>query len=270
MVASTPEPPPRLPDESSTVAISACVICLNEESNIDRCLASLDWCDEIVVVDSGSTDATVEIARRHTDHVHHQEWLGYGPQKEFAWGKASGDWILWIDADEVVTPELRDEIRDRFDRGDLPGGFEIPRITWYIDRWIRYGDWYPDHNLRLFQRATARMVSPEIHEHVEVDGRVERLRHPLQHHTYEDVDAHVAVSNRYTTLSARQMFESGRRFRWFDLLVRPKWRFFRGYVIKGGFLDGFAGLSAALVTCFSTYEKFLKLRELEIRRKSSK
>ena len=250
--------------------ITACVICFNEESNIDRCLSSLAWCDEIVVVDSGSTDRTVEIARTHTDQVHHQPWLGYGPQKEFAWSKASSDWILWVDADEAVTPALRDEIQARFDRGDLPAGFVLPRITWYINRWLRHGDMYPDHNLRMFQRDRATMVSPEIHEHVEVDGRVETLRNPLEHHTYRDVDHHIEVANRYTSLSAQQMFDRGRRFRWTDLLVRPKWRFFRSYIFKGGFLDGFAGLSAALITSFSTYEKYLKLRELEIQSKNSK
>ena len=245
------------------MAISACIICCNEETDIDRCLSSLDWCDEIVVVDSGSTDRTVEIAREHTDKVFSQSWLGYGPQKEFAWSKASSEWIFWVDSDEVVTPELRDEIKARFEREDLPSGFVVPRVTWYINRWIRHGDWYPDHNLRLFRRSKATMVSPEIHEHVEVDGPVEKLRHPLEHYTYKDMHAHIEVANRYTSLSARQLMENGRRFHWIDLLVRPNWRFFRSYVIKGGFLDGFAGLSASLITCFSTYEKLLKLRELE-------
>ncbi len=243
--------------------ISACVICLNEEKNMDRCLESLAWCDEIIVVDSGSTDGTLEIARQHTDKVFEQEWLGYAGQKEFAWDKASNDWIFWVDADEAVTPELRSEIEARFEKGNLPTGFETPRIVWYLGRWIRHGDWYPDRKLRLFQWSKSKIVSPLIHERVEVGGSMERLKHPLEHYTYDDITHHIRTSNTFTTLMAKDLYARGKKFRWMDLLFRPGWKFFRMYIAKGGFLDGFAGFAAAAVSAFSNCEKYLKLRELE-------
>lgn len=243
--------------------ISACVICLNEEKYIGRCLESLGWCDEIIVVDSGSTDRTQEIAREHTDKVFVQDWLGYAGQKEFAWSKASNDWIFWIDADEAVTQELRSEIEGRFEKGNLPAAFETPRMVWYLGRWIRHGDWYPDRKLRLFQLNKSRIVSPLIHERVEVDGTVERLKHPLEHYTYDDVAHHIRTSNTFTSLVAKDMFDRGKKFRWLDLFFRPGWKFFRMYIAKGGFLDGFAGFAAASVSAFSNCEKYLKLRELE-------
>lgn len=244
--------------------ISACVICLNEEKNIGRCLKSLDWCDEIIVVDSGSTDDTLDIARAHTDKIHEQPWLGYGGQKEFAWSKAKNEWIFWVDADEVVTPELREEIRTRIEAGDLPAGFQTPRMVWYLGRWIRHGDWYPDYKLRLFRLDRSRIVNPTIHERVEVDGRVERFKNPLEHYTYENVSHQIRTWNTFTTLMAEDMHQRGRRFRWTDILFRPPWKFIRMYLLKAGFLDGFAGFAAASVSMFGSFEKYLKLRELEL------
>ncbi|MEE9367496.1 MAG: glycosyltransferase family 2 protein [Pontiella sp.] len=243
--------------------ISACVICLNEEQNIGRCLESLGWCDEIIVVDSGSTDRTQEIARKHTDQVFEQEWLGYAGQKEFCWGKASNDWIFWVDSDEAVTQELKSEIEARFATGDLPAGFETPRMVWYLGRWIRHGDWYPDRKLRLFKLSKSKIVSPLIHERVEVDGAVERFKNALEHYTYDDVAHHIRTSNTFTSLVARDMFGRGKKFKWLDLLFRPGWKFFRMYFLKAGFLDGFAGFASAAVSAFSNCEKYLKLRELE-------
>jgi len=243
--------------------ISACIICQNEEKNIGRCLESLGWCDEIIVVDSGSSDRTLEIAREHTDKVFVQDWLGYAGQKEFAWGKAANDWILWIDADEAVSKELCLEMEARFARGDLPAGFETPRMVWYLGRWIRHGDWYPDRKLRLFRLSKSRIVSPLIHERVEVDGVVERFKFPLEHYTYDDVAHHIRTSNTFTTLMAQDLFDRGKKFKWLDLLFRPGWKFFRMYMLKAGFLDGFAGFASAAVSAYSTSEKYLKLYELE-------
>ena len=248
--------------------LSVCVITGNEEDNIRRCLESVAWADEIVVVDSFSRDRTVEIAREFTDRVFQHRWMGYVGQKAIARNLARGEWILFVDADEAVSPQLREQILAAFRRGvpDAVAGFSFPRQVWFLDRWIRHGDWYPDTKLRLFRKARGRCCGIEPHERVEVEGEVRHLRAPLYHYTYDDIADQLATLNRFTSIGAESAAKGRRRSRLFILwgmLLHPPFRFLRCYFLKRGFLDGLAGLVIAKAIAFGTFVKYAKLWELQ-------
>jgi glycosyltransferase involved in cell wall biosynthesis len=242
--------------------VSATVITFNEAANIAAALESLSWVDEIVVVDSESTDQTATIARRFTERVIVRPWPGYIAQKNFAAEQAAHDWIFSLDADERVTPELAREVRELLQAEPSVRGFRVPRVTFHLGRWIRSTDWYPDYQLRLYDRRRARWVGRHVHESVKVDGAVSTLRGDLQHFAYRDVSHHLRTMDRYTTLAARQMFEDGRRAGWFDVLVHPRLAFFRNYVLRGGFRDGMPGLIISAMNAYYVGLKFAKLWEL--------
>ncbi len=248
--------------------LSVCIITGNEEENIRRCLESVSWADEIVVVDSFSTDRTREISREFTDRVFQHRWMGYVGQKAIARNLARGEWILFVDADEAVSPALREEILATL-RGGVPdgvAGFDFPRQVWYMRRWIRHGDWYPDTKLRLFRKACGRCCGIEPHERIEVEGEVRHLRSPLFHYTYENVADQIDTMNRFSTISARN--ERLRRmpsaYLLWGMLLHPPFRFFRSYFVKRGFLDGVAGLAIARSAAFSTFVKYAKLWEARL------
>ena len=243
--------------------LSVTVITHNEAADIDEALRSVAWADEIVVVDAQSTDATVAIARRHTDRVVVREWPGYVDQKNFAASIASHDWILSLDADERVTPALADEITAVVSSAAPHPGYRIPRVTWHFGRWIRSTDWYPDYQLRLYDRRSARWTGRYVHEAVAVAGPVGRLRHDLQHFAYRDVADHLETMDRYTTLAARQMFESGRRAGLLQLAGHAPLAFLRNYVARGGCRDGAAGLIISAMNAQYVFLKFAKLWELQ-------
>ena len=242
--------------------VSATVITFNEAANIEAALRSLDWVDEIVVVDSESTDDTVAIARRFTDRVIVRPWPGYSDQKNFAAGAASYDWILSVDADERIPTPLADEIRAVMREGSTNAGYRLPRITFHLGRWIRSTDWYPDHQLRLYDRRRARWTGRYVHESVSADGPVSALRGEIQHYAYRDIAHHLQTMDRYTTLAARQMFEEGRTAGWLDLALHPPAAFLRNYVLRGGFRDGAAGLIVSAMNARYVGLKFAKLWEL--------
>lgn len=243
--------------------ISACVIAFNEERKIRRCLQSVAWCAETVVLDSYSTDRTVEIAREHAARVYQHEWLGYVAQRNLVREFASQPWLLFLDSDEEVSPALRDEILAAFRDGEPPHvGFEFPRMVRYLGRWIRHGEWYPDIKLRLFHRDYGRTEGIEPHDRVIVNGPVRRLRSPLWHYTYDDVEDHIATLNRFSTITAQQKYVASYPFQWSDLLFRPAFRFFKGYVLRGGFLDGAHGFMIATLAAFGAALKYIKLWEL--------
>jgi len=250
--------------------ITACIIAKNEEAKIGRCLKSLVWCDELVVVDSFSSDRTVEIARTFTCRVFQREWAGYAAQKEFAWAQASNEWIFWVDADEEVPASLQDEITRRFESGDLPNGFEMPRMVRYLGRWIRHGNWYPDVKLRLFRRGAVRIAGRQIHEKAEVDGPVEKLKSPLFHYTYDSLADQISTIVRFSALSAEEKFHDGKRCRWTDLFFRPANMFVRGYFFKLGFLDGMRGLMIAVMNAVDTALKYARLYELQATARATK
>jgi glycosyltransferase involved in cell wall biosynthesis len=241
--------------------ISAVIITKNEELNIRECLASLTWVDEIVVVDSGSADRTVEICREFTDRVYIHDWLGFGPQKNRALGYATGDWVFSIDADERVSPELRAEIL-AVSRSDGPGAYEIPRLSWYCGRFIHHSGWRPDQVLRLFRRGQGRFSEDLVHERVLVEGRVGRLRNDLIHYSFRDLEQVLNVVNRYSTLGAEQKFAAGQRAGLAKSIFHGLAEFFSTYLFKGGFLDGRQGLMLAISNGEGTYYKYLKLMQL--------
>jgi glycosyltransferase involved in cell wall biosynthesis len=245
--------------------ISACVTAGNEEDKIAACLASLAWCDEIVVVDSFSTDKTREISQRFTARVYQHPWEGYIAQKNYIRSLAQYPWILFVDADEVVSDDLRAEIEGEFERG--PGeiaGYRFPRMVYYLGKWILHGEWYPDIKLRLFLKHRGHSAGQEPHDRVVVDGPVQTLRAPLYHYTYDNLADHILTLNRFSSISASDKFSRGDKFRWRDLFIRPPFRFFKSYFVKRGFLDGRQGFIIALMTAFAVFVKYAKLMELWI------
>ena len=248
--------------------LSVCIITGNEEKDIERCLASATFADEIVVVDSFSQDRTREIALRHTDRVFQHRWMGYIGQKAIARNLARGEWILFVDADEVVSPALRAEILATLRAGvpDAVAGFDFPRQVWYLHRWIRHGDWYPDTKLRLFRKARGRCCGTEPHERIDVEGEVRHLHAPLYHYTYDDIADQIRTLNRFSSISAandRLRRKSAPALVW-GMLMHPPYRFFRSYFVKRGFLDGAAGLVIAVSAAFSTFIKYAKLWEARL------
>jgi len=243
-------------------ALTATVITKNESANLAAALESVAFADEIVVVDSKSTDDTVEIARRYTERVIVRPWPGYVAQKNFAAEQASHDWILSVDADERVPVALAEEIRALMRVGPDAAGYRVPRVTFHLGRWIRSTDWYPDYQLRLYDRRRARWAGRHVHESVTAEGPVLRLRHELQHYAYRDLSHHLQTMDRYTTLAARQLFEDGRRAGWSDLALHPIAAFLRNYILRGGIRDGQAGLIISLMNAGYVGMKFAKLWEL--------
>ncbi|MDP6631466.1 MAG: glycosyltransferase family 2 protein [Kiritimatiellia bacterium] len=249
--------------------ISVCITAGNEEHNIRRCLESVKWASEIIVVDSFSTDRTPEICREYTDLVYQHRWLGYIGQKNLIKDLASGSWILFIDADEEISPELRDEILDEFrsGRSERYDGYEFPRMVRHLHRWIRHGDWYPDTKLRLFNKSRGRCGGREPHDRIEVDGRVKHLKNPMHHYTYTGIEDQISSMNKFSSITAAGQFEDGRPVLLRDMLTRPALRFLRGYFIKRGFLDGIPGLVVAVSNAYGVFAKYAKLWERHLDRR---
>jgi glycosyltransferase involved in cell wall biosynthesis len=246
---------------AQAVAISGCVIAFNEEAKIESCLLSLGCCDELLVVDSHSTDATRAIAERCGARVIERDWPGYRSQREFAIEAASHDWILFLDADEQLSPELAAEIAELKRSPQLAScaAYEMPYKSLYYGRYLRHGDWYPDRHIRLFDRRRARMGGYEIHEKIVANGQVGRLRSPICHDSYEGLEDQLEKLSRYARLMAEAMHARGRRGSWTQVFLNPLWRFVRAYVIRLGFLDGWRGLAVALVEARYVREKYLRL-----------
>jgi glycosyltransferase involved in cell wall biosynthesis len=241
--------------------LSVTVITWNEEERLRRCLESVAWADEIVVVDAGSHDKTIEIAREFTDHVVVRPWPGFAAQKNFAVAQASGAWILSIDADEEVTPELRDEI-DTIRRGaSAAAGYSVPRRNIFWGAWVRHGGLYPDWQLRLFRRGHGRFVERAVHESVEIDGPVARLRGALVHRSYRSVAEFMDRANRYSSLAADDLVRHGRRVGVEQLVLRPLGRFLGMYVARAGFLDGWRGLLLASLYAYYVFIRSAKAWE---------
>jgi (heptosyl)LPS beta-1,4-glucosyltransferase len=243
--------------------ISATVITFNEEDNIAAALESLAWADEIIVVDSESKDRTVEIARRFTDRIYVRAWPGYSEQKNFAAEQATSDWIFSLDADERVSDGLAIELKNLKQTAEPKfAACEMPRLTFYLGRWIKHSGWYPDYKSRLYDRRAARWQGAFVHESLEVNGSIERLSGDILHYTVRDASDHHHRIDRYTTLAARELFEKGRRASLLSMLISPAGAFLRAYILKRGYLDGAQGLAIARFAAYYVFLKYLKLWEL--------
>ena len=251
--------------------VSLAIICLNEAANIERCIRSVPFASDVVVVDSGSTDGTIEIAEKCGARVFREEWRGFRDQKRRATELCKTDWVLSLDADEALSPEALNEVLAILKSPDLESqdGYEFPRLTWNLGRWIRHGGWYPDRQLRLFHRGRAKWEGgKEVHERVAA-ARVKRLTHPILHWPFPDLSEQISTNNRYSSLGARELFARGKRFTLLKLLFKPWSKFMETYFIKRGCMDGMAGFVVAVGAAYSVFLKFAKLWELERNEKRS-
>jgi len=247
--------------------LSVTIITKNEAANIGAALESVAWADELVVVDAGSSDDTVAIARRFTDRVIVHPWPGFPQQKNHAASLASHDWILSIDADERVTPELATEVRRLMGQEPPVPGYRMARVTFALGRWIRSTDWYPDWQLRLYDRRRGRWdESRLVHESVRVEGEPARLTGELQHLPYRDLSHHLQTIDRYTTLAARDMAAQGRQATVSAILGHPPLAFLRNYVLRGGIRQGTVGLVISSMNAWYVFLKYAKLWELGSRK----
>ncbi len=243
--------------------ISATLIVLNEERNIAAALQSLSWTDEIVVVDSGSTDGTLEICSTFTDRILHRNWTGYVDQKNFAVAQAAHDWIFSLDADERLSPELVREIGELRRNGLKHPGYRIPRVACFMGRWIRHGDWYPDYQLRLFDRRRGRWQGGRVHESVKIAGNSETLHGEIHHYTYHTLSDYLKRLELYSSLAAADYLQRGKRSGPLLMLGNPFVTFIKAYLLRLGFMDGVPGLMVALMGAASVFFKYAKLYELE-------
>lgn len=248
------------------IKISATIITYNEERNIPRVIESLRCCDEIVVVDSGSSDRTTEIAAKLGARVVEMPWRGYAGQKNFASETATYDWILSLDADESLSEALEGEIWQIKKNGPAFDAYTMPRLAQYLGRWILHSGWYPDRKVRLFDRRRAKWVGGRVHESVVVEGRIGHLKSNILHFTCSSLSEHLKTMDRYTTLAAEQLVEERRKIGWTQLVLDPPWTFLQSYVLKRGFLDGVEGLTIAYMAALYNFVKYVKARNMAPRR----
>lgn len=237
--------------------LSVIVITKNEEENIRDCLESVKWADEIILVDSFSRDKTVEIAKKYTGKIFQKEWVGYGRQKNLALEKATGDWVLNIDADERVTKELAQEIKETIQTQEYDG-YYIPNKVYFLGKWIRHSGWYPDYHLRLFKKGKGKFNERMVHEAVKVEGKKDYLKGPIEHFTAKSIGEYLNRMDKYARLTIE---EKGGKAGWYQFFLHPPFTFFKMYIIKRGFLDGIHGLILALCHSFYTFSKYARLWE---------
>ncbi len=238
------------------------IITKNEAHDIADCLASVSWADEIIVVDSGSMDDTVAICQRYTDKISVTDWQGFGIQKNRALDRTTGDWVLSIDADERVSPELHQALQRAINAPDGAVAFSLPRRSSYCGKVIHYGDWRNDRVIRLFKRGQARFCNSKVHESLQVQGPVKALHAPLIHYAFKDRAEVIAKTQQYSTLGAEQHYLAGKRANYSTAFWHGLWTFLRGYIIRAGFLDGSAGLQLALSNATGCYYRYIKLARM--------
>lgn len=244
-------------------SISVIIITKNESANIRACLESVAWADEVIVVDSGSTDDTVSICKEMGAQVHITDWLGFGIQKNRALDRATKDYIFSIDADERVTPELRAEIEKVLSDVDAADAYLISRLSRFCGRFMRHSGWYPDLLPRLFRRGKARFSDSLVHERLIIEGKLTCLSGELLHYSFEDVEEVLEKINQYSSAGAMMMYERGKRTTLIGAIIRGAWSFMRTYILRAGFLDGQKGLMLAISNGEGTYYRYLKLLLLQ-------
>jgi len=250
--------------------VSVYVLTFNNRRTIERCLKSLHWAEELVVVDSGSTDGTYEFCQRYTEKLYRKEFQGHRDQYQFAADLTTRHWIMFVDADEEVPPGLVEEIRKVLkDGAEGIDGFFVYRQTFYLGKWIRYGGWYPDGEIRLYRRDKGRWEGG-LHAKIQVDGKVSVLKNKYLHYTYRDISDQVQTIDKYSKIAAEDMAESGEKFSLFKLLFHPPFRFVKEYLLKMGFRDGLPGLIIIVSTMFYVFIKYAKLWEIQKLKKEQK
>jgi glycosyltransferase involved in cell wall biosynthesis len=242
--------------------LTVAIIALNASSQIGPCLASVGFADEVLVVDSGSTDGTADMARRHGARVEFKEWLGFGRQKQHAVSIARNDWVLCLDVDERVTDRMALSVREALGSRRYHA-YRVARRNRFLGRWLGHGEGYPDWTVRLFHRAHASWSNDEVHEAVLTTAEIGRLEGDLLHDSAEDVATYMTKQNRYTTLHAEALFRQGLRASYWRLLASPLARFVKFYFLRLGFLDGGPGFAHIVIGCNNSFHKYLKLIELE-------
>lgn len=248
---------------NSNPTISAIIITKNEADNIVDCLESVSWVNEIIIIDSNSTDETVDICHRYTDKVFEMDWPGFGPQKNRALEKATGDWIFSIDADERISSELQQEISAAIQSREFDA-YLIPRKSSYCGKFIKHGGWSPDYVLRLFRKESAKFSDDIVHEKIIGAGKTDKLTNPIIHYTFRDFEKILDTINRYSTSGATIRYDRGQNTSLLTAIIRGFWTFFRTYFLKLGFLDGAEGFMLAVSNAEGTYYKYLKLRLLQM------
>lgn len=242
--------------------ISLVIITLNEQADIERCIRSVPFADDIVVVDSFSTDRTVEIAKANGARVFQEKWRGFGPQKAFAADQAKHSWILSLDADEALSPELAAELSAGFAQLDPEAGYLFPRKSYHLGRWIEYGGWYPDYQLKLFNKSKSSWNSAALHEKVEVKKTL-KVKHDLLHWVFTDLSDQIVTNDRYSTLGAKELAAAGKKFSYAKLIFKPWGKFIETYFVKCGFKDGLPGFIISVGAAYSLFLKFAKLWEIQ-------
>lgn len=242
------------------MSISVIIITHNEEKNILACLSSVKWADEIVVVDAFSTDNTKKLAEEFGAKVFQVKWQGYGKQKNYALSLASMDWILSLDADERITPELAEEIQKVVQNPEMDG-YQISRKAYFLGKWIRHSGWYPDYCLRLFRREQGMFAEKQVHEFVQLLGKMGQLNGTMLHFTDDNLKHYLAKFEQYTALAADELASVGKKASVGDLIARPLFIFFKMYILKKGFLDGMHGFILAVLSSFYVFVKYAKLWE---------
>jgi len=243
--------------------ISAVIITYNDEKRLERALKSLqDVVSEIIVVDSHSTDNTLETARKYTGRVFERKWTNFADQKNWANQKASFPWILSLDSDECLSPQLKTEIIRMKNREPEAAGFSMPRRVFYLGKWIRHSGWYPDRKIRLFRKDRARWEGRYVHENLKLDGKARKLQGDIHHFTYRDISEHMERINRFSGLGAQKLYAAGKKACWAHLLILPPVRFMRTYLLRAGMLDGFPGLVIAVLNGYAVFARYAKLKEI--------
>lgn len=242
--------------------VSVIIIALNQEDNIVPCLQTARWADDIIIVDSGSQDRTLELARDFTDRIYTIDWPGFGAAKNYALDQARKEWVFSLDTDERVSEALRNEIISVVQGDGRFAGYRVPRKNYFGGRWIKRLGWYPDYTLRLFRREQGRFRERAVHEEVIVNGPVGVLQTSLDHYSYDSVSDYIARQDRYARLAAQEMLQEGRRPQAGELFWRPLSHFLKLYVLRLGFLEGRLGYTLALLSSLYNFLKYYYLREL--------
>jgi len=247
--------------------ISVSIICRNEEKNIEGCIESVSWADEIIVIDGFSEDKTPEIARKYTDKIFQNKWGGFSDQREFALIKCSNEWIFSLDADERCSPELAEELRSIVSsHSNTYTGFKIPRKSFFLGKWVRHSGWYPNYQLRFFRKRNIKVSGRLVHEKYELDGETGYLKNDLLHYTVQSINEYVSRVNHYSSLQALEKAKN-RKVSFINLFLRPSLAFIQGYFFKGGFLDGITGLMVVNFHIITNILTYMKIWEIQHKKK---